>query len=133
MASREQLQNILYEQLFWHTAERDDGKIAGHLFHRHEMDVVYAMDEATLFDSFFNYLQGIQVFPFLEHLDPKNQRRKNIPFAQILLVYLMKVVGSIKKMDQMTDLLLTDELLMSMCGFNAYQVKNGSCDTIQIV
>ncbi|WP_274427812.1 hypothetical protein [Desulfosarcina sp. BuS5] len=91
------------------------------------------MDEATLFDSFFNYLQGIQVFPFLEHLDPKNQRRKNIPFAQILLVYLMKVVGSIKKMDQMTDLLLTDELLMSMCGFNAYQVKNGSCDTIQIV
>ncbi|WDN87671.1 hypothetical protein BuS5_00639 [Desulfosarcina sp. BuS5] len=39
----------------------------------------------------------------------------------------MKVVGSIKKMDQITDLLLTDELLMSMCGFNAYQVKNGSC------
>jgi len=27
----------------------------------------------------------------------------------------------------MTDLLLTDELLMSMCGFNAYQVKNGTC------
>jgi len=24
-------------------------------------------------------------------------------------------------------LLLTDELLMSMCGFNAYQVRNGSC------
>ena len=91
------------------------------------MDVVYAMDEATLFDSFFNYLQDIQVVPFLEHLDPKNQRRKNVPFAQILLVYLMKIVGSIKKMDQMTDLLLTDELLMSMCGFNAYQVKNGSC------
>jgi hypothetical protein len=60
----------------------------------------------------------------LKHLDQKNQRRKNVPFVQILLVYLMKVVGSIKKMDQMTDLLLTDELLMSMCGFNAYQVKN---------
>jgi len=30
------------------------------------MDVVYAMDEATLFDSFFNYLQDIQVFPFFE-------------------------------------------------------------------
>ena len=29
------------------------------------------MDEATLFDSFFNYLQQIDVFPFLEHLDPQ--------------------------------------------------------------
>jgi len=25
-------------------------------------------------------------------------------------------------------LLLTDELLMGLCGFNAYQVKNGSCE-----
>ena len=97
MASREQLQDTLCKRLFWHTAERDDGKVADYLFHRHEMDVVYAMDEATLFDSFFNYLQDIEVYPFLEHLDPKNQRRKNVPFAQILLVYLMKVVGSIKK------------------------------------
>ncbi len=91
------------------------------------MNVVYAMDEATLFDSFFNYLQQIEVFRLLECLDPKNQQRKNVPFFQIVLVFLMKVVGAIKKMDQMTDLLLTDELLMSVCGFNAYQVKNGSC------
>jgi hypothetical protein len=127
MTSREQLQDTLCKRLFWHTAERDDGKVAEHLFHRHEMDVVYSMDEATLFDSFFNYLQDIEVSPLLGRLDPKKQRRKNVPFSQILLVFLMKVVGSIKKMDQMTDLLLTDELLMSMCGFNAYQVKNGSC------
>jgi len=127
MTSREQLQDTLCERLFWHTAERDDGKVADYLFNRHEMDVVYAMDEATLFDSFFNYLQDIKVLPLFERLDPKKQRRKNVPFSQILLVFLMKVVGSIKKMDQMTDLLLTDELLMSMCGFNAYQVKNGSC------
>ena len=91
------------------------------------MNVVYGMNEATLFDSFFNYLRDIEVFPVLENLDPEKQKRKNVPFAQILLVFLMKVIGSIKKMDQITDLLLTDELLMSMCGFNAYQVKNGSC------
>ena len=76
MASREQLQGTLCKRLFWHTAERDDGKVADYLFHRHEMDVVYAMDEATLFDSFFNYLQDIEVFPFLEHLDPKNNEEK---------------------------------------------------------
>ena len=39
----------------------------------------------------------------------------------------MKVVGSIKTMEEVSDLLLTDELMMSICGFNAYQVKNGNC------
>ena len=39
----------------------------------------------------------------------------------------MKVVGSIKTIDEISDLLLTDEMLMSMRGFNAHQVKNGSC------
>jgi len=128
MTTRDQLQETLCDRLFWHTAERNDAKIADHLFHRREMDVVYAMDEATLFDSFFNYLQEIEVFPLLEHLDPKKQRRKNIPFFQLVLVFLMKVIGSIKTIDEISDLLLTDELLMSMCGFNAHQVKNGSCD-----
>ena len=128
MTSRDQLQENLCNRLFWHTAERDDATVADHLFHRREMDVVYAMDEATLFDSFFNYLQEIEVFPFLENLDPQTQRRKNIPFIQLVLVFLMKVVGSIKTIDEISDLLLTDELLMSMCGFNARQVKNGSCD-----
>jgi len=128
MTSRDQLQETLCNRLFWHTAERDDAKVADHLFHRREMDVVYAMDEATLFDSFFNYLQEIEVFPLLEKLDPQKQQRKNIPFIQLVLVFLMKVVGSIKTIDEINDLLLTDELLMSMCGFNAHQVKNGSCE-----
>jgi len=128
MTTREQLQETLCDRLFWHTAERDDAKVADYLYHRREMDVVYAMDEATLFDSFFTYLQEIEVLPFLDHLDPHKQQRKNISFIQLVLVLLMKVVGSIKTMEETSDLLLTDELLMNMCGFNAYQVKNGSCE-----
>lgn len=128
MTSRDQLQETLCNRLFWHTAERDDAIVAEHLFHHREMDVVYAMDEATLFDSFFNYLREIDVFPLLEHLDPQDQTRKNVPFIQLVLVFLMKVVGAIKTIDEISDLLLTDELLMSMCGFNAHQVRNGSCD-----
>ena len=31
-------------------------------------------------------------------------------------------------MEPVWELLLTDELLMGLCGFNAYQVKNGSCE-----
>ena len=99
MTRRDQLQQTLCNRLFWHTAERDDAIVADHLFHRREMDVVYAMDEATLFDSFFNYLQEIEVFPHLEQLDPQKQRRKNIAFIQLVLVFLMKVVGYIKTID----------------------------------
>lgn len=122
------MQNTLMERLFWHTAERDDSKVAEHLFCRKEMDTVYTLDEATLFDFFFHYLREIEVFPLLETLDPQTQERQNIPFLQLVLIFLMKVIGSIPKMEPVWELLLTDELLMSLCGFNAYQVKNGSCE-----
>jgi hypothetical protein len=128
MISREQMQNHLIERLFWHTSERDESKVAQHLFCRKEMDTVYTLDEATLFDFFFHYLREIEVFSLLEELDPRTQKRESIPFLQFILVYLMKVIGSIPKMEPVWELLLTDELLMGLCGFNAYQVKNGSCD-----
>jgi len=59
MTSRDQLQETLYNHLFWHIAERNDARVADHLFHRCEMEEVYAMDEAALFDSFFNYLVSV--------------------------------------------------------------------------
>ena len=122
------MQENLIERLFWHTAERDDSKVAHHLFCRKEMDTVYTLDEATLFDFFFHYLREIEVFPLLENLEPQTQERQNLPFLQLVLIFLMKVIGSIPKMEPVWELLLTDELLMSLCGFNAYQVKNGSCE-----
>lgn len=104
MLTREQMQNTLIERLFWHTAERNDAKVADHLFCRKEMDTVpvqseTGLDEATLFDFFFHYLREIEVFPLLEELDPETQRRENIPFLQFVLIYLMKVIGSIPKME----------------------------------
>lgn len=128
MLTREQIQNRLIERLFWHTAERNEAKVADHLFCSKDMDTIYTLDEATLFDFFFHYLREIGVFPLLEELDPQTQQRENIPFLQFVLIYLMKVIGSIPKMEPVWELLLTDELLMGLCGFNAYQVKNGSCD-----
>jgi len=125
--TRQQLQETVVERLFWHTAERDDAKVADHLFRCREMDSVFTLDEATLFDFFFHYLQEIEVFLHLQAITPNKQQREHIPFIQFILVFLMKVIGSIPKMEQIQDLLLTDELLMGICGFNAYQVRNGSC------
>jgi hypothetical protein len=127
MTTRQQVQQTILERLFWHTAERDDAEVADHLFRRKEMDSVFTLDEASLFDFFFHYLHEIQVFPLLQEITPKEQQREHIPFIQFILVFLMKVIGSIPKMEQIQDLLLSDELLMGICGFNAYQVRNGSC------
>jgi len=122
------MQSNLIERLFWHTSERNESKVAQHLFFHKEMDTVYTLDEATLFDFFFHYVRETEVFPLLEDLDPEIQKRENIPFLQFVLVYLMKVIGSIPKMEPVWELLLTDELLMGLCGFNAYQVQSGSCE-----
>jgi len=122
------MRDTIVERLFWHSATRDEAQVADHLYRFKEMDTVYTLDEATLFDFFFHYLREIDVFPLIEDLDPDCQKRENIPFLQFVLIYLMKVVGSIPKMDPVWELLLTDELLMGLCGFNAYQVQNGSCD-----
>ena len=116
------------ERLFWHTAEWNEGKVADHLICCKETDTVYTLDEATLFDFFFHDLREIDVFPLLENLDPQTQRRENIPFLQFVLVFLMEVIGSIPRMEPVWELLLTDELLMGLCGFSAYQVRDGSCE-----
>jgi len=63
----------------------------------------------------------------LENITPKDRQREHIPFIQSILVFLMKVIAGIAKMEPVHELLLTDELLMSLCGFNGYQVRNGSC------
>ena len=65
MVTREQMQNTLIERLFWHTAERNDAKVADHLFCHKEMDTVYTLEEATLFDFFYSLnakLTGAQLF-----------------------------------------------------------------------
>lgn len=128
MTTREEMQQTVLKRLFWHAAERDDARVADYLFHEKGMDSVFTLDEATLFDFFFHYLREIHVFPLLEDIHPRGQKRELIPFIQFILVFLMKTIGSIRGMEPVHDLLLTDELLMGICGFNAYQVEKGSCE-----
>ncbi|GKT06696.1 hypothetical protein DSTSK_00010 [Desulforhabdus sp. TSK] len=68
MPTRQQMQQTVLERLFWNTAERDDAKVADYLFRRREMDSVFTLDEATLFDFFFHYLREIKVFSLLARL-----------------------------------------------------------------
>lgn len=93
------MHDTILERMFWRSATRDEARVADHLYRFKEMDTVYTLDEATVFDFFFQYLREIEVFDLVERLDPGCQVRENIPFLQFVLVYLMKVIGSIAKME----------------------------------
>jgi hypothetical protein len=80
---REQVQQTIVERLFWHTAERDDARVAEHLFHNKAMDAVYTLDEATLFDLFFHFLREIGAFELLENLKATHQKRQRPTFHSV--------------------------------------------------
>lgn len=123
---REDFTNRLADISDWHTATRDDRQVARQLYETHTIEAVHAMDEAVFFDEFFHYLREIGAWPLLEELDPEGRQGPLYTFIQFVMVVLMRCVGGVQSMLAMRDLLLTDEALMELVGFNAHQVKAGS-------
>ena len=112
----------------WQTATRDDGKVALELFETHGCDRVHAIDKAAFFDELFEYLRQIGAWPLLEELDPEDRKRFNIPYLRFVLLTLMRCVGGVQSMLATHDVLLTDEALMALVGFNAIQVQHGTTE-----
>jgi hypothetical protein len=110
----------------WQTASRDDAQVARDLNQTRAVDRVHALDEAAFFDEFFHYLKTIGVYPLLEGLDPGKRVGPLLPFLQLVLFTLMRCVGGVQSMLATRDLLLTDQSLMGILGFNAHQIENGS-------
>ena len=116
----------LTEIVGWQTATRNDGKVALELHETRAMDSVYALNEAAFFDELFEYVREIGAWPLLEQLDPDDRRGALYPFIQFVLVTIMRCVGGVQSQLATHDVLLTDEALMSLVGFNAMQVQQGS-------
>jgi len=115
----------LAEIVGWETATRDDTRVAEVLFRDRLLDRVHSLDEVAFFDEFFAYLREIGVWPLLEALDPGERRGALIPFLRFVMVSLMRCVGGVNSMLATHDVLLTDEALMGLVGFNAVQVREG--------
>ncbi len=124
--SHDDLRARLAELVQWDTATRDDRAVAAELHRSRALDHVHALDEAAFFDEFFHYLREIGVWPLLEQLDPQDRVGALYEFLQFVLVTLMRCVGGVQSMLATHDLLLTDEGLMGLLGFNAVQVREGS-------
>ena len=110
----------------WRTATRDDGEVAQELHRTRSVDRVHALNEAAFFDEFFNYAREIGLWPILEGLDPGHRQGPLYPFLQFVLFTMMRCVGGVQSLLATHDVLLTDEALMEMLGFNASQVQEGS-------
>jgi len=122
------LQTRLAELSSWQTATRDDAQVARALQETRTMDQVYPLNEAAFFDELFHYLREIGAWELLEDLDPKNREGALYPFLQFVLFTIMRCVGGVQSMLATRDVLLTDESLMGVLGFNAAQVRDGSND-----
>jgi hypothetical protein len=110
----------------WGSATRDDTKVVTELHQTRALDRVLAMDEAAFFDEFFQYIREIKTWSLLDELDPETRTGPTYPFIQFVMVTIMRCVGGVQSMMATHDLLLTDEALMSLVGFNARQVQHGA-------
>lgn len=125
-STRSDLETRLAAISAWQTAERDEAKVARELHETRACDRVYAIDKATFFDELFHYARETEIWPLLEGLDPGDRKKALYPFLQFVLFTIMRCVGGVQSMLGTQDVLLTDEALMALLGFNATQVRQGS-------
>ncbi len=92
------------------------------------MDQVYPLNEAAFFDELFHFVRAIGAWELLEGLDPGTRAGALYPFIRFVLVTIMRCVGGVASMLATREVLLTDEALMGVVGFNAAQVRDGSND-----
>ena len=127
-ANKEDLRTRLAELSGWQTASRDDAAVAQSVHETRAMDQVYPLNEAAFFDELFHYIQEIGAGPLLEDLDPKSREGALYPFITFVLFTIMRCVGGVQSMLATREVLLMDEALMGVMGFNAVQVRQGSTD-----
>lgn len=127
-ASREELRTRLAKLSGWKTATRNDALVAETVRETRSMDDVCPLNESAFFDELFHYIRDIGAWDLLTGLDPKTRERASYPFLQFVLFTIMRCVGGVQSMLATRDVLLTDEALMGVLGFNAAQVRNGAND-----
>jgi hypothetical protein len=124
--TRGDIASRLAEVAGWGSATRDDGGVASTVARTRAVDRVHSLGEAGFFDELFYFVRELGVMPLLEALEPDDNRRLSHPFLVSVLVTLMRCICGVESQLATQDLLLSDEALMALVGFNATQVKEGA-------
>ena len=89
----EEASQKITQRLIWFTALKDQARIATDLADGKDVEEVYGLGEAGLFDEFFSFLSQLGIKKLLFKLEPKiKQRQSNIKFDALILIYLMRIV-----------------------------------------
>ena len=129
MATRQQtseeVKRTAVGRLAWQAAQRDDQEVAQAVHQGEELDAIYNLDEAGLLDEFYHFLELIGFLRLIGKLELPTVERVLIPMVQFVLLYLLKTLYGIESMNALPTLLFSNIALMTLIGFNAYQVANG--------
>ena len=108
----------IFKRLAWLTAKRDQAGIADKLANEQEVDEIYGLGDAGLFDEFFHFLREFGIMKILEQLAPRRHRKRQIPipFSAIMLIYLMRIVAGLKFFYHTGPVLLQSQSLMHLVG-----------------
>lgn len=110
----------------WRAAVRDDNRLARLVAEGEPVDAVYTLEEEAALDEFLHYLdQGGFAFYFERLASTVPVERVNVPMSRYVWLYFTKILLGIEGLARMSPLLLRDEALMRLLGFNAHQVANG--------
>jgi hypothetical protein len=125
--THDEITQNLAERLCWQVARRDDTRVARRLSRKPLVDGVSRLDEGALLDDFFPFLPAIEVMALLERVHGTAIQRERLPFVQYLLLYGLKTLFGLGRMNVLPGLLFRDGALMPLVGFNAQQVRPGVC------
>lgn len=121
----DEIRGNLFKRLGWHTAQRDDTKVAQAIHRSEELDAVFGLEEVGLLDEFWHFLKLVGIFSLLEAIQIPTIERVLIPVVMFILLYFLRVLLGIESMNALPPLLFTNTAAMTLLGFNAYQIANG--------
>ena len=124
---RTKTSNTIIKRLGWQTGIKDQAGIAGDLAAGKDIEEVYGLGKAGLFDEFF-FLDELGILKLFSNLDPKRtELPTNIQFPAVILIYVMRIVAGLTFFWHTEPVLLLSQSLMRLIGFNAKQILDGTC------
>jgi hypothetical protein len=93
--------------------------VARGLYNKQVVDGVYQLDEGALLDDFFYFSQELGVGDWLGEV-----HRAMVPVVQHVLLCSLETLLGIESMNALPALLFSDEALMRLIGFDAYQMRH---------
>jgi hypothetical protein len=115
------------ERLVWFTARKDQEGIAQGIADGKDLEEVYGLGDAALFDEFFCFLDELDISDLFANLKPKSgNRSSNVSFHAVVLIYLMRIVCGLSFFWNIKSVILQSQSLMRLIGFNGRQVREGT-------